>query len=539
MRTKGIPAAAVVVIVCAAIGGLFGGRVVATQDRAAERYRMYTEALAAIENDYVEPFDAAGVSQLVYGSITGMLQTLDPHSSFFDPRTYAQMRERQQGSYYGLGVQIAPVNGDITVSSIFEGSPAFRVGLRRGDVIATIEDHSAKGYTNDQAVAELKGPKGTKVRIGIRRANVDGLIDLVVDRDEVRIVTVRGSFMVTPDVGYVRLEDFSDTSNTELTAALRRLTGEGMKRLVLDVRENPGGPLVQAIRVSSQFLRKDQLVVYTQGRIPNSSEKYTAPTEGAYTSLPLVVLINRDSASASEIVSGAMQDHDRAVLVGETTFGKALVQSVYEIANRSAVALTTAHYYTPSGRVIQRPWDATFDEYRTYQQREQVGAAARPANADVKKTAAGRTVYGGGGIEPDHFVPGPIEGFSPTRFSRMLGGAFQMFSRRFAAEGDTRPGSARTGAKYTVARGWTLTDAMVNDFRDMIVAQGAKIDEPAFQTDLTFIKAEIRFEVDRELFGVEEARRNLAKVDPQLQAALGHFGEAERLVAAKATVSTR
>jgi carboxyl-terminal processing protease len=200
MRNRGIPAAAVVVVVCAAIGGLFGSRVLATQDRVSERYRIYTAALAAVESGYVEPPES---SQLVYGSIDGMLRTLDPHSTFFDPRAYAQMRERQNGSYYGLGVTIVPIDGDITVTSVFEGSPAFRNGIRRGDVIATIEDHSAKGYSNDQAVAELKGPKGTKVRIGVRRQGVDGLISLTVERDEVNIVTVRTSFLIAPGTGYV------------------------------------------------------------------------------------------------------------------------------------------------------------------------------------------------------------------------------------------------------------------------------------------------------------------------------------------------
>ena len=198
MRTRGVPAAAVVVVACALVGGLFGSRVMATQDRVTERYRVYTAALAAIQNEYAEKPDS---TQLVYDSINGMLATLDPHSSFFDPKYYAQMRERQQGSYYGLGITIVAVDGDITVNSVFEGSPAWRAGIRRADVIAKIEDHSAKGYTNDQAVSELKGPKGTKVNIGIRRPGVEGLIDLTVERDEVRIVTVRTSFMIAPGTG--------------------------------------------------------------------------------------------------------------------------------------------------------------------------------------------------------------------------------------------------------------------------------------------------------------------------------------------------
>jgi carboxyl-terminal processing protease len=532
MRNKGIPAAAVVVVVCAAVGGLFGSRVMATQDRAAERYRLYTAALAAIETEYVEPVDS---TQLVYGSIDGMLRTLDPHSTFFDPKTYAAMQERQQGSYYGLGITIAAIDGDITVQSVFEGSPAFRAGIRRGDVIARIADHSAKGYQNDQAVAELKGPKGTTVNIGIRRPGVDGLIDLTVERDKVDIVTVRASFMMAPGTGYVRLQDFSNTTDQELSAALKKLSTEGMNRLVLDLRENPGGPLVQAIAVASHFLHRGDMVVYTRGRIQHSDENYRAETEGDFTKVPLVVLVNRDSASAAEIVTGAMQDHDRGVIAGETTFGKALVQSVYQLPpSGAAVALTTAHYYTPSGRVIQRPWDETFDEYLTYRERDQQASRAHPAS-ELHRTDSGRTVYGGGGIEPDHFLPGPVDGFNPGRFARLLAsrGAFASFSRRFAAEGDTRSASARTGATHKVARGWTVSDDLVTEFKQFLTSQGVKLDDAGFQADLTFVKAELKFEVDSELFGGEEARRNLTHVDPQAQAALGFFDEAQKLLAVK------
>jgi carboxyl-terminal processing protease len=308
-----------------------------------------------------------------------------------------------------------------------------------------------------------------------------------------------------------------------------------MQRLVLDLRENPGGPLVQAINVSSHFLHKGQMVVYTRGRIPHSDEDYHAPSEGDYTGVPLVVLVNRDSASASEIVTGAMQDHDRGVVAGETTFGKALVQSVYELPpSGAAVALTTAHYYTPSGRVIQRPWDETFDEYLLYRELDQQVSRPHPAT-ELKYTDAGRKVYGGGGIEPDHFLPGSVEGFNPGKFARSLysRGAFATFSRRFTREGDTRPASARTGATHKVSPGWALTDAVVTEFKQMLTSQGVKIDEPAFQGDLPFIKAEIRYEVDGELFGAEEARRNLTKVDPQAQAALGLFDEAKQLLVAR------
>jgi carboxyl-terminal processing protease len=299
---------------------------------------------------------------------------------------------------------------------------------------------------------------------------VDKLIDLTVARDEIKITTVRTAFMIAPGTGYIRMQDFSETTDDELGAALTRLKDAGMQRLVLDIRDNPGGPLDQAIAVSSRFLKGGQMVVYTKGRVPGSNEEYRARTKAGFLDLPLIVMVNRNSASASEIVSGAMQDHDRGLIVGETTFGKALVQGVYPIpisgrSEKAGLALTTGRYFTPSGRLIQRPWDGAFDEYLTYTYRDQQ-AQQNHDPSQLKYTDAGRKVYSGGGIEPDHFIAGPVEGFNPSRFGRMLRdrGAFVAFAERFTKDGDSRPAS-QSAARHKVAPGWTVTDDMVAEFR--------------------------------------------------------------------------
>jgi carboxyl-terminal processing protease len=513
------------IVVCALAGGFFGRQAQATEDELETRYRVFTSALAAVETQYVGKVES---DHVVYSAINGMLQTLDPHSSFFDPKAYAQMRERQEGRYYGLGLSISVIDGKIHVATIFEGTPAYRRGLRRGDVIAKIEGEDTKGWTSEQAVSKLKGPKGTSVNISIERRGWDSLIPLTVERDEVNIPTIQGALMIDDKTGYIRLRDFSETTNRDLGRALTDLQSKGMKQLLLDIRDNPGGPLDQAIRVSNRFLPRGDMIVYTRGRVRNSDQDYRAADEPSVPELPIVVMVNRNSASASEIVTGALQDHDRALVVGERTFGKALVQSVYRISEGAGLALTTARYYTPSGRLIQRPWDGTFDEYLTYTLRDQE-AQREHKPSDMKRTEAGREVYAGGGIEPDKYFMGPVEGFSPTRFSRSMWARliFQDFAQMFQAEGDTR---IQGGHRRMVARNFEVDDAMLADFKKFLIEEEhVRMDEAAFAKDQDFIRAMIRYGIDEALFGTEPARRHLLTKDPQTLFALAQFNEAERL----------
>jgi carboxyl-terminal processing protease len=277
------------------------------------------------------------------------------------------------------------------------------------------------------------------------------------------------------------------------------------------------------------------MIVSTHGRIPNSDQDYRAVENSEYTNIPMVVLANRRSASASEIVTGALQDHDRALVVGETTWGKALVQSIYRLSEGAGLALTTAHYFTPSGRLIQRPWDETFDEYLSYTMRDQDPNKQHPAS-DLKYTVRlGRKVYSGGGIEPDHRVDGPIEGFNPAKFGRRLYPTmFANFARRFDRDGDTRFGAATDAkARHAITGDFVVDDAMLQEFKSYVKAQLPTIyDETGFNADLEFIRAMIRYEVDIQLFDVATARRHLLDKDPQAQYALGLFGEAETLLKA-------
>jgi carboxyl-terminal processing protease len=337
--------------------------------------------------------------------------------------------------------------------------------------------------------------------------------------------------MLDDSTGYIKLTEFAENSDRELGRALGDLTKRGMKRLVFDLRGNPGGQLDQAILVSSRFLPKGDLVVYTRGRVNGSDQDYRAQERSDYLTLPMITLVNRSSASASEIVSGALQDHDRSLVIGETTFGKALVQSVYRLNRGAAALITTARYYTPSGRLIQRPWDGTFDDYLTYTLRDQDANKTHKAE-ELKLTDAGRKVYSGGGIEPDRRFDGPTEGFNPGRFARTIAGRglFDVYARRFTRQGDTRMPQPTSGPRHEVAANYQLTDDMLNEFKQLVQQTPLRFDEAGWQKDRPYIAAMIQKEIDLDLFGAAKAYERLAKQDPQLQFSMNYFGEAANLL---------
>jgi carboxyl-terminal processing protease len=523
-------------------GGYLGDRVMAGGGRLSDQLRLYTAMMSAVEREYV---DEVPSDRLVSSSVRELLRTLDPHSNFFEQKDFQTMQERQKGQYYGLGITVQSVDGNITVVSPFEGTPAFRLGIRAGDVISKIENEDARGMSIDDAVKRLRGPKGTPVRITIVRQGYDQPLEFTVIRDAIPLHSVPYAFMAAPKVGYIRLTDFNETTachpdepdcERELEKALRALRSQGATAYILDIRDNPGGLLDQAFAVSNLFLKKGQLVVFTRGRTRRDESNYVTEQETAWSGVPLVVLTSRHSASASEIVAGALQDHDRALIVGETTFGKGLVQTIMPLRNVRgyALALTTARYYTPSGRSIQRDYSKTaLEEYYAPRDRK----ACDVGSSDPKLTDAGRKVFGGDGITPDYCV----EQDTPNKFLSYLIArqAFTGFARGYdAADGQDSSSIAGTGSRSGAAsakvkrlsRAFTVDEAMLADFQSYLGSRKLRFAEADLKQNRGELVQLIEEEILRQLWGEAEARRKSMAWDPQVRKALELLPKAELLL---------
>jgi carboxyl-terminal processing protease len=352
VKKHGMPV--VLLLVGVALGFFLAGQwvpsVSAVPRQDYESLEAFTNVLAIVKKNYVEDVDT---KNLVNGAINGMLSSLDPHSAYLTPDLYKELQMDTQGRFGGLGIEITVKNGVLTVVSPIEDTPAFKAGVKPGDMIFKIEDEFTKDMTLVDAVKKMRGPRGTKITISIKREGVPELIDFTLVRDTIRVQSVR-SRTLEEGYGYVRLAQFQERSDRDVQKALEKLTAEkgGIKGLVLDLRNNPGGLLTQAVRVSDLFLDSG-LIVYTEGRIESQKQKYFAQKEGTWMGFPMVVLVNGGSASASEIVAGALQDHKRAVVLGTKTFGKGSVQTILPLDDNSALRLTTARYFTPNGRSIQ------------------------------------------------------------------------------------------------------------------------------------------------------------------------------------------
>ena len=398
---RGLVLVIVVLGIAAVLGGIYGPSVRATTtttDDYKSSVESFTHVLDVVQSNYAEPVD---VDKVVYqGAIPGMLRMLDPHSNFFDARQFALLREDQRGKYYGVGMVIAPRDNHTIVVAPYVGAPAFNAGLRPGDVIAKVDDKSTDGLSTSEVADMLKGPKGTIVKIQVMREGTADPLVFSVTRDEIPRHSVDIVTMLKPGIGYMRLTQFNETTDREIADALKQLGANSLDGLVLDMRNNPGGLLNEAVAVGDMFLEKNQLIVSYHGRSAPERRFYAIRGNQGMT-VPLVILVNNNSASAAEIVTGAVQDHDRGLVVGETTFGKGLVQTVQPLAENTGLALTTARYYTPSGRLIQRDYKS-ISLYEYHYERK---VPDHPT--EIRQTDSGRQVTGGGGITPDIVIDEP------------------------------------------------------------------------------------------------------------------------------------
>jgi carboxyl-terminal processing protease len=519
MRRSWRNAAITLFILALALGGLLGDRLLAVTDEARDSLRLYTELINVAHERY-----GAEVSykDLVYSSVNGMLRTLDPHTAFLSPEAYEGMREKQQTSFYGLGILVGVRNGQLTVISPLEGTPASRMGIQAGDVISTIEGESTDTMTLDEAVGRLKGPKGTQVKITIVRRGLDEPLPMSVTRAEIPQTTVRQQYMLNPTTGYILITEFSRGTGGEVADAIEKLKKEGMKQLVVDVRNNGGGLLDQAIEVADQFLPEESVIVETKGRTRDSFQSYKASGKYPALDVPVVVLVNEGTASASEILAGALQDHDRAMIVGTPSWGKGLVQTVYNLSYGAGLALTTAKYYTPSGRLIQRDYTSYFDYYTHADagSPELTGKAVK--DDEIFHTDLGRKVYGGGGITPDVLIKeeelSPFEQFLLSR-NAYLNFALD-YAKRNKITADWKPDQAKIIEEL---RGWLVKEKFATAEQ---VAEGL-----ASQASRDGSMLQIRAELMNTVAGQEARHRTLSEGDKQLQEALGMFNQAATLLA--------
>jgi len=513
---RGLVLVIVVLVLSAILGGIYGPSVRATTsstDDFRTSVESFTSVLDVVQSNYAEPVD---VDKAVYqGAIPGMLRMLDPHSNFFDSRQFALLREDQRGKYYGVGMVVAPRENHTIVVAPYVDAPAFKAGLRPGDVIAKVDDKSTDGLSTTEVADMLKGPKGTIVKIQVSREGWTDPLTFNVTRDEIPRHSVDIVTMLKPGIGYVRLTQFNETTDREIADALKQLGANSLDGLVLDMRNNPGGLLNEAVAVGDIFLEKNQLIVSYHGRSAPERRFYAIRGNQGMT-VPLVILVNNNSASAAEIVTGAVQDHDRGLVVGETTFGKGLVQTVTPLSENTGLALTTARYYTPSGRLIQRDYKS-ISLYEYHYERK---VPEHPT--EIRQTDSGRQVTGGGGITPDIVVDTP----KYTKFQEEMFRDDVFFPQEQGVGGFTR---YFLGTRPTITHSFEVDDKVMKEFRDYLAKHNVHYTEPEFAENLDWVKRKIKQEVFMSNYGTQEGFKVLLAADPQVQKAVEAIPQARAL----------
>jgi carboxyl-terminal processing protease len=497
-------------------GGWLLQRGVSEQVGLFESARVFDEVVRAVSSRYVEEHPNADLYRM---AIDGMLRELgDPHTTFMTAEEYANLRVQTTGEYGGLGVEIDQRNGWITIVSPLPESPAERVGLQSGDRIVEVEGQSTQGWSTDDAVKRLRGPKGQAVNIRIARPGVNDPIPFTVVRDEIHVHAVRASYMMEGGVGLIYLSMFSEAATQDLTAAIEDLKNRGMTRLILDLRSNPGGLLDQGIAVSDLFLTRGASISETRSRDPRETRTFRAATSEQYPDIPIAVLVDRFSASASEIVAGALQDNDRALVVGETSFGKGSVQTLQPLSGGNYLKLTTGRWYTPAGRTIQKPHEVEGDPMALLED-EPMGPHGEPVEPvdtvqrEQYRTFGGRVVYGGGGIVPDVVVARDTVTLAerPYRTATLRNPDFRSIVFDFAVEYARRnPG---------LQPDFQITPAMRQEFFTRLRAANIEVTQEEFEAARRLVDGDLVFEIAHHKFGRGVARQRSDQQSSAVQAA--------------------
>jgi carboxyl-terminal processing protease len=494
--------------------------------------RDYVAAIDLVREKYVEEVE---YEALTTTAIQGMLRTLDPHSNYYDRKSFEEMRMEQRSQYYGIGASILGRHHGVYIIETFKDTPAAQAGLRYGDQIIAIDGKSTETWNSDQVRDNLRGELGVEVKVTVRRAGVDEPITLAMDRGAVDLPSISGYYIVKPGVGYVALSrGFHSTTSDELTSAISALKAQGMNSLLLDLRGNPGGFLEQAILVGAKFLQRGQVILSVRGRGRGGDRDWPAES-GMPETFPLVVLIDDGSASASEIVAGAIQDHDRGMIVGEPSFGKGLVQTIYPLSGGAGLTLTTARYYTPSGRLIQRDY-SNGSSYEYHFRRSANGSnTAQASHNDMRRTDTGRAVYGGGGIDPDIKIEAPT--FSDAQGTIWTTGLFMFVRELMAGRVADAPDFKRDAIEFDHQprpAEFVVSDQIMKAYREFMVDFLAKnhdvnLTMKTVDENLEWARQKIREEALIAAYGVDTQRRMMAETDTQLQRAMAEIPQSAQL----------
>ncbi len=501
-------------------GGIFLGILLGTRTEnfglLRTRQDKLKEVMNYVEDNYVDTINRKALQEK---AITGLLEKLDPHSVYISAEEFHEANDPLLGSFEGIGVQFRIESDTVTVISPVAGGPSEKLGIRAGDRIVKVDGKNIAGIkisTND-VMRKLKGPKGTKVEVSIFRRGVKGLLDFAITRDVIPTYSLDIAYMAEPGIGFVRLNNFSATTHDELHQALERLRGEGMKKLILDLRGNGGGVLKAAIEVADEFLGQEKLIVYTLG-MHHAKEVSNATSDGLFESGDLVMMVDEGTASAAEIVAGAIQDHDRGLIVGRRSFGKGLVQEQMDFKDGSALRLTVARYYTPTGRCIQKPYSEGLDAYNSdFIHRTMNGELEHPDSIRFPdslryKTPKGRTVYGGGGIMPDIFIP--VERDSSRLFySQALNrGLIYQFAFDYTDRNRLRLGVYRTAAQFL--NGFAVTDAIYGEFIAYAAQKGVKREKGDLARSDHYARTMLKAYIGRNLLDNDAFFPVLNSIDP-------------------------